>query len=143
MELTSIGGAVTAAERLRAATFVAATLSVLGFLYLFNPSTSSSFPTCPFLALTGCSCPGCGSLRAIHQLTRGHLVAALGLNPFMVLSLPFISYFFASRAMLAFVGRPLKTFFLRPELIWALLGIILAYWILRNVPVYPFSLLAP
>ncbi len=142
MELTSTGLA-TAGERLRAAMFVAAATGALGFLYLFNPSTSGLFPTCPFLAFTGCYCPGCGSLRAIHQLARGHLLIALGLNPLMVFSLPFIGYFFMSGAMLAVVGRPLRTFFVRPVLIWALLGIILAYWILRNIPVYPFSLLAP
>jgi hypothetical protein len=48
-----------------------------------------------------------------------------------------------SRATLAAVGRPLRTFFIRPAFIWMLLGIILAYGFLRNIPVYPFSLLAP
>jgi hypothetical protein len=143
VELTSTGGAASAGERLGAATFVAAALTVLGFLYLFNPSTSTLYPTCPFLWFTGCYCPGCGSLRALHQLTRGHLVAALGLNPLTVLSGPFIGYFFISCTRLAAIGRPLKTWFVRPALIWALLGVILVYWILRNVPVYPFSLLAP
>lgn len=142
MELISTGVA-PAGERLVAAAFVVAAVSALGCLYLFNPSTTALFPTCPFLAFTGCYCPGCGSLRALHQVTRGHLLIALGLNPLMVLSMPFLGYFFVSRAMFAFVGRPLKTFFLRPELIWTLLGIILAYWVLRNVPVYPFSWLAP
>ena len=65
------------------------------------------------------------------------------MNPLMVLSLPFIGYYFVSRATLAAVGGPLRTFFIRPVLIWALLGIILAYGVLRNIPVYPFSLLAP
>ena len=36
-----------------------------------------------------------------------------------------------------------ENLFIRPVLIWALLGIILAYGVLRNIPVYPFSLLAP
>jgi Protein of unknown function (DUF2752) len=130
-------------ERLLAFMFVSMAAGALGFLYLFNPSTSRLYPTCPFLWFTGCYCPGCGSLRALHQLMRGHLVAALGLNPLMVLSVPFIGYFFVSRAMLAFVGRPLRIFFVKPVSIWVLLGIILVYWVLRNIPVYPFSLLAP
>jgi hypothetical protein len=74
---------------------------------------------------------------------RGHLATALGLNPLMVLSVPFIGYFFASRTMFAVAGHLLKTFFVRPVLIWALLEVILAYWVLRNIPTYPFSLLAP
>jgi hypothetical protein len=132
-----------ARERLLSLTFVLMAAGALGFLYLFNPSTSALFPTCPFLALTGCYCPGCGSLRAIHQLTRGHLLTALGLNPLMILSLPFIGYYFISHATLAAVGRPLRTVFVRPVLIWALLEVILAYWVLRNIPIYPFSVLAP
>jgi hypothetical protein len=136
-------GTARTGERLQSAGFVLLAVCALGFVYLFNPGNSRLFPTCPFLALTGCYCPGCGSLRALHQLTHGHPGAAFGLNPLMVLSLPFIGYYFVSRATLAAVGRPLRTFFIRPVLIWALLGIILAYGVLRNIPVYPFSLLAP
>lgn len=130
-------------DRLRASAFIVTAAGSLGFLYLFDPDISGLYPPCPFLALTGCYCPGCGSLRALHQLMRGHLMPALGLNPLMMLSLPFIAYYFASHAMLAVTGRPLKTFFVRPVFIWMLLGLILVYWLLRNIPVYPFSLLAP
>ena len=115
----------------------------LSFVYLLDPETSDLYPTCPFLALTGFYCPGCGTLRALHQLTRGHPVAALDLNPLMMLLLPFIGYFLASHAMLAVTGQPLRTFFVRPALIWALLGVVLVYWLLRNIPAYPFTLLAP
>jgi hypothetical protein len=130
-------------ERLSALTLVLAAAGALGFLYLFNPNTSTLYPTCPFLWFTGCYCPGCGSLRALHQLTRGHLMTALGLNPLLVCSVPFIGYFFMSHAKLAITGCPLRAFFVRPAFIWMLLGIVIAYWVLRNIPVYPFSLLAP
>src|SRR5690606_29528852 len=42
-----------------AATLVVATVS---------PEEPGHYPTCPFLALTGAWCPGCGSLRALHAL---------------------------------------------------------------------------
>ena len=130
-------------ERLAASAVVAMAAGGLSFVYLLDPETSDLYPPCPFLALTGLYCPGCGTLRALHQLTRGHPLAALDLNPLMMLLLPFIAYFFASHALLAVTGRPLRTFFVRPALIWALLAGILAYWFLRNVPAYPFVLLAP
>jgi hypothetical protein len=131
------------AERLRASTLVVMAAGGLSFLYLFDPGTSDLYPPCPLLMLTDCYCPGCGSLRALHQLTRGHLIAALGLNPLMMLLLPFVAYFLVSRAILAVTGRPLRTIFFRPLFIWMLLGLTLAYWLLRNIPTYPFSLLAP
>jgi hypothetical protein len=131
-------------DRLRASAFVVMAAGSLSFLYFFDPATSDLYPTCPFLALTGCYCPGCGSLRALHQLTRGHyLIPALDLNPFMVLTVPFITYYFASQVMLAVTGRPLKAFFVPSVIVWMLLGFILVYWLLRNIPVYPISLLAP
>jgi hypothetical protein len=94
----------------------------LSVIYLLDPETSDLYPPCPFLALTGFYCPGCGTLRALHQLTRGHPLAALDLNPLMMLLLPFIMYFLASHVMLALTGWPLRKFFVRPALIWALLG---------------------
>jgi len=130
-------------ERLAASAVVAMAAGGLSVIYLLNPGTSDLYPPCPFLSLTGLYCPGCGTLRALHQLTRGHPLAALDLNPLMVLLLPFVAYFLASHAMLALTGRPLKKFFVRPAWIWALLGVVLVYWLLRNVPVYPFVLLAP
>lgn len=131
------------AERLSSLLLIIATAGALAFLYVLNPSTSTLYPTCPFLAVTGCYCPGCGSLRALHHLMRGHLQTAFGLNPLLVLSLPFVGYSFASHAALAFLGRSLRGYFLRPILIWTLLGIIILYWVLRNLPTYPFTLLAP
>jgi hypothetical protein len=130
-------------DRLTASAVVALGAGGLSIIYLLDPSSSDLYPPCPFLALTGFYCPGCGTLRALHQLTLGHPVAALDLNPLMVLLLPFVAYFLASHAMLAVTGRPLRRFFVRPALIWTLLGIILVYWLLRNVPGYPFTLLAP
>ena len=133
----------TRRERLIASAVVALAAGGLIVVYLLDPGTSELYPPCPFLALTGFYCPGCGTLRALHQLTLGHPVAALDLNPLMVLLLPFVAYFLASHAMLAVTGWPLRRFFVRPELIWALLGVVLVYWLLRNVPAYPFTLLAP
>jgi hypothetical protein len=130
-------------DRLGASTVVAMAAGGLSVIYLLDPETSDLYPPCPFLALTGFYCPGCGTLRALHQLTRGHPLAALDLNPLMMLLLPFIVFFFASQALLAVTGRPLRTFFVRPAVIWTLLGVILLYWLLRNIPAYPFTLLAP
>ena len=130
-------------ERLTASAVVALAAGGLSVVYLLDPGSSELYPPCPFLALTGFYCPGCGTLRALHQLTIGHPVAALDLNPLMVLLLPFVAYFLASHAMLAVTGWPLRRVFVRPELIWALLGVVLVYWLLRNVPAYPFTLLAP
>src|SRR5215207_2655123 len=104
-------------EWLLAFIFVFMATGALGSLYFFNPSTSALYTTCPLVTLTGCHCPRYRSLRALHQLTRGHLVAAFGPNPLIILSVPFIGYYFVSHAMFAVVGRSLRIFFVRPVFI--------------------------
>ncbi|MEW5722540.1 MAG: DUF2752 domain-containing protein, partial [Thermodesulfobacteriota bacterium] len=53
----------------------AAGLAGATWLYLVNPAVSALYPPCPFHALTGLYCPGCGTLRGLNQLLHGHLLA--------------------------------------------------------------------
>jgi len=54
-----------------------------------SPEQPGHYPTCPFRAITGYACPGCGSLRALHDLAHGHFVTALTHNAMLVMMLPF------------------------------------------------------
>ncbi|MGE5291382.1 MAG: DUF2752 domain-containing protein [Micromonosporaceae bacterium] len=54
-----------------------------------SPEQPGHYPTCPFRALTGFACPGCGSLRALHDLAHGHFIMALTHNAMLVTVLPF------------------------------------------------------
>ena len=125
---------------------VAAALAVCAggaYLCVFNPANSKMYPPCLFRALTGFYCPGCGTLRAIHQLMHGNIRAALLLNPLAVVLLPFVMYGMASAVLRAIGLKPLPTVFVPAFWIWTLLAVILLYWVLRNIPQYPCSLLAP
>jgi hypothetical protein len=113
------------------------------FLYLFDPAKSIFYAPCPFKTFTGFYCPGCGSLRALYQLLHGNVLAAFRLNPLAILSLPFLGYAFISKSITILRGRPLPRIFIPAIWIWILLIIILLFWIFRNIPVRPFSLLAP
>jgi len=130
-------------QLLKAILILGISIIALIFLYIFNPVSSFIYPPCPFHALTGFHCPGCGSLRALHQLLHGHLSKAFGLNPLMVLSLPFLGYSFLSHFLGGITGKSLPKVFIPAFYIWFLLGVILLFWMLRNIPVYPFLLLAP
>lgn len=118
-------------------------LAGVAVLYTFDPRNPGAYPICPFLGLTGYHCPGCGTLRALHQLLHGNVIAALGYNPLTVLSLPFIAYSLAEGAMKAFQVKTLPRIFIPYQYIWALFVGILAFWLLRNVPVEPLTVLAP
>jgi hypothetical protein len=121
--------------------FVLSLISVV--LYRYDPARVSFYPGCAFRELTGLNCPGCGSMRAAHQLLHGHLKAALHLNPLMVLALPFIGAYFISAGAYHIMGKRMPRIFVSPMWGWVLLGVVIAYWILRNIPAYPFTLLSP
>jgi hypothetical protein len=112
-------------------------------LRLFDPATFGIFPPCPLYALTGWYCPGCGSLRGLHQLLLGNLRNAFAMNPFTILSLPFLAYGGASYASFQIRGKYLPRWLLPASWIWGLCAAVIAFAVLRNIPVYPFNLLAP
>jgi hypothetical protein len=116
----------------------------LAVLYKYDPASHFSFyPGCAFHSLTGLYCPGCGTTRALHQLLHGHFRAALHLNPLAVIALPFLGYFFVSELCNQNGAKRLPRLFVSPVWGWALVGIVVAYWITRNIPVYPFTLMSP
>lgn len=59
-------------------------LTAAAVLHLRDPHADGSYGFCPFLALTGLPCPGCGGLRAVNDVTRGDLVAAISSNAMAV-----------------------------------------------------------
>jgi hypothetical protein len=57
-------------------------------LFVLDPATAGFYPPCLFRTVLGMRCPGCGSLRAVHQLLHGDLAAAWALNGPVVVALP-------------------------------------------------------
>jgi hypothetical protein len=137
---------VSPGKRFFAFAMVGTSLAGLVYLRLFDPAAQTSkafFPVCPFYALTSFHCPGCGTLRGLHQLLHGNFLAALDLNPLMVLTLPIIAYLLVSYTLMVVRGRGLPSFFVPPVMIKGIFWVVVGFWFLRNVPVYPFTLLAP
>lgn len=131
MELAAISPGTI--RRAQSAMLLAAGVAALPVLYAINPAQSRLFLPCPFLWLTGWQCPGCGSLRAVHQLLRGEVGAALALNPLMIVMLPLMLFLFAQQfdALLRPSSRELA---LPAAWTWALLLLTLAWTVARNLP---------
>ncbi len=108
-------------------------------IFVLEPGKSRFLPGCPFRGLTGFTCPGCGTTRALHQLLHGNVLAAFQLNPLLILSLPFLLYALLRYTNTLLRGRPVNRNSLAAKYIWALFGIVLFFWIFRNTPVYPFA----
>lgn len=115
-----------------------------GLYFLYNPMGYAFFPKCPFYEITGLYCPGCGSQRAFHALLHGHLLQAAGYNLLAVLSLPFLAYAaLVSIVNHGFGGAWKQEIFYRPWFAKTVLGLVLLFWLLRNLPWPCFSWMAP
>lgn len=108
-------------------------ISGLGILYFcLDPSAYILFPKCPFLMMTGLECPGCGSQRAIHNLLHLNIKEAIHCNALLVFSIPVIGIcLYAEHRCTQNSG--LYRFLHRPSFAWSIAGIIVAWWILRNI----------
>lgn len=109
----------------------------------FNPVTAGFFPVCPLYAVTGIYCPGCGLTRGFHALFHGDVLSALHFNALLPFYVFFFGYILVSVVLLAGRGRGLTFKIFRPWLLYGFLALSLTFMVLRNVPGYPFNLLAP
>lgn len=111
-----------------------AAAAVTAYVGVIDPNQAGHYPTCPFLALTGLYCPGCGSLRAVHALTHGDLTTALGLNVLTVLAALALGVIWVRFARRQWQGVLRTT--AAPA--WSLLAVavvVVAFGVVRNLPV--------
>jgi len=106
-----------------------------------DPHEAGHYPTCPSLYVTGWFCPGCGSLRAIHDLAHLNLAGAIDMNPFAVVALGWLVWRWAWW-LAATLGHGRRV---KPSPAWVIYGVgaaVVVFWVLRNVgPFAPY--LAP
>jgi hypothetical protein len=114
------------------------------FLHVADPSGATPFPVCPFYAITGLYCPGCGTLRCLHSLLHADLRGAFGFNAVTVLLTPMLVVAWLSVGIAGIGGRRPPRLWNAPWWTgWAIAVAVGSFWILRNVPLAPFSWMAP
>jgi hypothetical protein len=112
-------------------------------LYSITPETAWWMPPCLFHKLTGLYCPGCGTARGLHKLLHGDILGALRLNALTVAAVPLLAYLLANVVWCGLAGAKSRPRSLPSWAAWVIAGSIGAFWVARNIPVYPFTLLAP
>lgn len=97
-----------------------------------SPYEPLSYGICPSVLLLGLQCPGCGGLRATHDLVTGDVAGAWQANPLWVLVAPLLVAAWVLWTWRAWRGRPAGV---PPAwLAWALLVVVVLFGVLRNVP---------
>jgi hypothetical protein len=108
------------------------------YLFVFEPGKSGFFPICMFRLVTGLTCPGCGSTRAMHQILHGDFATAFMLNPLLLLAIPFLLFALLRYSVIVIRGGVPRQNSLPAPYIYALFFVVVSFWIFRNTPFYPF-----
>ena len=109
---------------------------------LFNPN-QYFFPKCPVHLITGLYCPGCGSQRSLHAFLNFHILEAFSTNLLVGLLITAtifdILFYFLKLEKL----RPVNFLKTNRYISIVVLYLVIVFTILRNIPFYPFNILAP
>jgi len=118
-------------------------LSLLGLgvalvLFAFDPARHAFYPMCLFKRMTGYDCPGCGGLRALHHLLHGDVRGAFQLNALVVIVLPLLAIggfwmWRRSSHNQQASGRGASFW------VWLVVGTVIVFGIVRNLPWWPFG----
>ena len=89
-------------------------------------------------------CPGCGTGRALYDIVHLNFIAALDHNILFTLLLPIFFYVLLKLYIIIIFKKDILPFFKITKFrSYALIIIILAFFVSRNIPLFPFTILAP
>lgn len=104
------------------------------WIYHFPPVQSGMYPQCVFHRLTGLYCSGCGATRALHFLTHGQWLEALRSHGLLVVALPWMGILSLRMAWAAWHGNPLPGRLGRIQTWGIVVGVLVLFGIVRNLP---------
>ena len=115
---------------------------VCAAIWVGDPTTPNGpLPVCPTKALLGIDCPGCGSLRMLYSLMHGNLLAAARFNALALLAVVLLVWAYLAWTYGRVVGRRIVSW---QHLRWApavAMTLTVAWFVVRNIPIAPFTAL--
>jgi hypothetical protein len=129
----------------RAALLGLGAAAVAGGVYVLAtvpPGADSFYPGCTLYAATGFHCAGCGGTRAAHALLNGRVAQSVAYHPFLI-PLSLAAVWLTIRSYLRQSSHPARESRWAAAWPWLVLAALLAFTVVRNLPWYPLTLLAP
>ncbi|OBH71138.1 hypothetical protein A5684_21640 [Mycobacterium intracellulare] len=122
---------------------VAASATVMcAAIWVGDPTTPNGpLPVCPTKALLGIDCPGCGSLRMLYSLMHGNVLAAARFNALGLAAVVLLVWAYLAWTYGHVVGRRVRSWQHRRWAAAVTLSLVLAWFVVRNIPFAPFTAL--
>jgi hypothetical protein len=115
---------------------------VCAAVWVGDPTTPNGpLPVCPTKALLGIDCPGCGSLRMLYCLMHGNLPAAAKFNALGLATLVLLVWAYLAWTYGRLVGRRIGSWQHHRWSAMVTLSLVVAWFVLRNIPFAPFNAL--
>ncbi|EME18781.1 DUF2752 domain-containing protein [Rhodococcus triatomae] len=116
------------------AAVAAVAASGAALLFVRDPHRPGAYGLCPFHALTGLWCPGCGGMRAAHDLLHGDLSASLSSNVFVAPLVVVLAVAWVRWVPRRWRGGNERMIVVGPVSTALVLGALAAFTVLRNTP---------
>lgn len=124
---------------------VSGLVALFAVVGVFPPTANSWYPKCISYQLAGIHCPGCGMTRAVHCALNGRLTEAFSQNALVFVVVPYLLVMLL-RSLWQYLWQapsPRRTI---RQPVWVtvtLFAVLLLFAVVRNIPVEPFTFLAP
>lgn len=108
--------------------------AAVAVVHFRDPHIEGSYGMCPVYLMFGVYCPGCGGMRAVHNLTDGQLLDSLHSN---LLALPLLVAFtlwVGDWVIRAWRGESMRLPGIGSITMWASFAFLAGYTVLRNTP---------
>lgn len=115
--------------------YAATALAAAGGLAAVRVLNDNGFhlPGCPFRAVVGFDCPGCGSTRAMLRLTHFDVLGAIDYNVLCVVGVVLLSWTWVAGALRAF-GKNTRSPLDNRYSSRVMLAVVVVFWALRLTP---------
>lgn len=111
-------------------------------IWVGDPTTPNGpLPVCPTKALLGIDCPGCGCARMLYSLMHGDLLAAARFNALALAALVLLVWAYLAWTYGRVTGRRIRSWQHHRWSAAVTLSLVVAWFVVRNIPFAPFSAL--
>ncbi|MGO9693528.1 MAG: DUF2752 domain-containing protein [Mycobacterium sp.] len=111
-------------------------------IWVGDPTTPNGpLPVCPTKALLGIDCPGCGCARMLYSLMHGDLLAAARFNALALAALVLLVWAYLAWTYGRVTGRRIRSWQHHRWSAAVTLSLVVAWFVVRNIPVAPFNAL--